>query len=341
MPAPHVWESWPTSRVLELRLCDLNLRIEGTWLEECLLRLYDELDARGIRLRPTAWLGDEWYSPSTSLGFAIPFFLAHPRLMRIERSQILEVEGGTQAECLRIMRHETGHVVQHAYGLNRRRRWQKLFGKSSIRYPTHYRPNPISKKYVQHLRLWYAQAHPDEDFAETFAVWLRPRLNWRVRYEGWPALAKLEYVDEIISELASSPLVVRARAHVDPISTQRTTLREYYERKRAHYLVSYPDVYDRDLRRLFAHDARGPRVETAAAFLRRNRRWIRQTVSKATGEYELALDHVLSDMIGRCRELRLVAVGDRRKLRVDFAVALTVHTMHALYSESRRSWFAL
>src|SRR5688572_19116216 len=120
MPKRPEWESWPTSRMLDLRLCDLGVRIEGTWLEGCFGRLGRELDARGIRVRPTIWLSDEWYSPSTSVGFAIPFYLAHPRLMRLERSQMLEVEGGTKGECLRIMRHETGHVLQHGYRLDKR-----------------------------------------------------------------------------------------------------------------------------------------------------------------------------------------------------------------------------
>ena len=67
---------------------------------------------------PHAWLSDEWFSPDNTPGIAIPFYLAHPRLMRLERRQILEVEGGTASECLRILRHETGHVVQHAYRLS-------------------------------------------------------------------------------------------------------------------------------------------------------------------------------------------------------------------------------
>ena len=64
-------------------------------------------------------------------------------------------------------------------------------------------------------------------------------------------------------------------------------------------------------------------------------------VSRWTGEYELSLDMVLTEMIGRCRELKLRAVGPERQLRMDSAVLLTVHTMHALYSQSRRAWFAL
>ena len=142
---------------------------------------------------------------------------------------ILEVEGGTPEWFMQILRHECGHAIQHAYQLHRRREWQRLFGKSSTRYPSHYLPNPISKKYVQHLRLWYAQAHPDEDFAETFAVWLRPRSNWRSRYQGWPALKKLEYVDELMREIGPTPLPAASRRRPDrALHSLRITLREHY-----------------------------------------------------------------------------------------------------------------
>ncbi len=324
-----------------MRLCDLGVRIEGSWLEGCVDQLSDELAGRGISLRPTVWLSDEWFAPDTTLGFAVPFFLTHPRLMRLERNQILEVEGGTPAECLRIMRHEMGHVLQHAYALNRRRRWQELFGKSSTKYPSHYRPNPTSKKYVQHLRLWYAQAHPDEDFAETFAVWLRPRSNWRTRYAGWPALKKLEYIDELIAGIGDAKPVLRSRARLDPLSRINTTLADYYARKRSHYSVQYPDNYDRALIRLFGLPTGSRRSPTAANFLRTNRRWIRRMVSRWTGEYELTLDLVLTEMMARCRELGLRAVGPARQLRMDFAVLLTVRSMHALCSQPRRVSFAL
>ncbi len=217
MPRKFGWASLPDEQLLEVRLKDLGVRIKGTWLEGCLERLDDELGQRSIGVRPHTWLSDEWFSPDTTPGIAIPFYLAHPRLMRLERKHILEVEGGSATECLRILRHETGHVVQHAYRLNRRRRWQRHFGRSSLRYPRYYRPNPASRKYVQHLRLWYAQSHPDEDFAETFAVWLSPRSNWRKRYAGWPALKKLEYVDELMAEIADEKPTLTYRFPVDPL----------------------------------------------------------------------------------------------------------------------------
>ena len=335
------WTSVPDSELLKLRFKDLKVTIVGTWLERCLKDLHDELAERGLRIRPHAWMSNEWFSPDDTPGIAIPFYLAHPRLMRLERKMIIDVEGGTVPECMRILRHEAGHVLQVSYQLHRRRRWQELFGPSSTRYPRYYRPNPASRRYVYHLPLWYAQSHPDEDFAETFAVWLTPRSNWRRRYAGWPALKKLEYVDELIAEIATKKPAVTRRLRVEPLSQLTQTLAEHYEKKRAHYAIDYPKIYDRDLRRIFSDDPRHRRSLAASAFLRRNRAKIRQVVSKWTGEYQLTLDAVFDDMITRCRELKLRAVGSERQLRINFIVLLTAKTVYSLCSRSRRQWLAL
>lgn len=335
----RVWVRWPNERLLDMRICDLDIGLERTWLEKCMKTLHEDLEERGILLKPYMWISREWFTPDTATGFAVPFYLAHPRLMRLERNQMLEVEGGTWDECLRIMRHETGHAIQHGYALHRLGRWRTHFGKSSQKYPDYYRPNPASRRYVQHLRLYYAQSHPAEDFAETFAVWLQPRSNWRKRYAGWPALRKLEYVDELMQSLRGVRPKAGTRRRDGALRTVRTTLREYYEEKRGHYNINYPDIYDRDLRRVFSDELKHVRSERASTFLRRNRGEIRRLVSKWTGEYQFTLDQVLSDMIGRCRELRLRAVGSQRRLLMDFAMLLTVKTMHFLYT--RRSWIAL
>ena len=115
MPSRFPWASLPDEELLELRLKDLKVTVEGTWLELCLRALQDELEQRGLRVRPHAWISDEWFSPDTTPGIAIPFYLAHPRLMRLERKMIIDVEGGTVPECMRILRHEAGHVIQHSY----------------------------------------------------------------------------------------------------------------------------------------------------------------------------------------------------------------------------------
>jgi hypothetical protein len=297
------------------------------------------LERRGLRFRPHVWLSSDWFSPTGVAGFAAPFYLAHPRLMKLERRQVYEVEGGTQEECLKIMRHECAHALQHAYGFQRRRSWQRLFGRSSQHYPAYYRPDPHSRRHVQHLRLYYAQSHPDEDFAESFAVWLQPRGLWRKRYAGWPALRKLEYVDRLMEEIGDTPPPRVSRRRVDRLDTLGKTLREYYDRKRAHYSPHYPDIYDRELRKLFSDLPKHRRHELASTFLRRNRTEIRRLVARWTGEYQFTLEQVLNDMIGRCRELKLRAVGSERTLRLDFAVLLSVKTVHFLHS--RRNWIAL
>src|SRR3954464_5524295 len=335
------WASLPDEQLLQLRLRDLKVKVEGTWLEDCLKALHEELKERDLRVRPHAWISSEWFSPDNTPGIAFPFFLAHPRLMQLEKKKIFDVEGGTWSECMGILRHEAGHVVQHAYQLHRRRQWQQLFGPSSRRYPRYYRPNPASRNFVQHLRLWYAQSHPDEDFAETFAVWLRPRSNWRTRYAGWPALKKLEYVDALMAEIAGKRPLVTTRERVDPLHELGQTLAEHYKKKQAFYTFRPPKTYDRDLSRLFSADPRHRRAQPASTFIRRHRAQIRQLVSRWTGENQLTLDAVLDDMILRCRELDLRAPGSERKLVINFTILLTAKTMHALFGPSRRKWIAL
>lgn len=336
-PSPEpLWADWPDDKLLDLRVCDLDVRIEGTDLEARIQQLYGELGDRGLGFRPHFWLADDWFTPDDIPGIAIPFYMAHPRLARLELNQMLEVEGGTPEWCMRILRHEAGHAIENAYLLRRRRRRQQLFGKSSEEYPDYYTPKPYSKSFVLHLDTWYAQSHPDEDFAETFAVWLTPDSHWRERYAGWPALKKLEYVDELMREIAGKKQPVTTHACVDPLSRLRKTLRKHYKQKREHYGLEYPDFYDRDLRRLFSNAPEFARNMTAARFLNRIRKEVRRKVAGWTGEYQYTIDQVLEDMIEHCRELNLRLVGPEDKTKLDFTVLLTVQTMNYLHSGRHR-----
>ena len=325
------WADLSDEELLDLRMCDLDLRIEGSPVEPRIEQLYEELEQRGLDFRPHFWLGDEWFSPDGVPGIAVPFYLAHPRLARLELHQMLEVEGGSRPWCMRILRHEAGHTIDTAYRLHRRRRWREVFGKSSVPYPEHYQPKPYSKSFVLHLDLWYAQSHPSEDFAETFAVWLKPRSRWRAQYAGWPALKKLEYVDELMAEIASSKPLVSSREHVDPLRTVRKTLREHYAEKRDRYGLDEANIYDRELRRLFSDHPQDARCPSAAAFLRRHRRELRHVVAEWTGQYQYTIDQVLSEMIERCRELNLRLTRTEEKAKADAIVMLTVQTMNYLH----------
>jgi hypothetical protein len=249
---------------------------------------------------------------------------------------MLEVEGGTPAWFMKIMRHEAGHAFDNAYDLRRRLRRIRLFGKPSTPYPDFYLPRPYSKRFVLHLDSWYSQSHPDEDFAETFAVWLTPDSDWRVRYAGWPAYRKLAYMDNLMREIAGQPPVVASRRRVEPIEQLRTTLGRHYAKKRAHYGLEHPNFYDRDLRRLFSDAPAHARHPKASRFIARVRKDVRRLVSEWTGAYQYTIDRVIEDVMGRCDELglRLQYPEDRTKL--DFTMLLTVQTMNYLHSGRHR-----
>ena len=330
------WPDLNDHDVLDVRFCELGLTIEGSWVEPRIAQLSDELAARGLSFRPHYWLSSEWFSPDGVPGVAIPFYLAHPRLMRLEKAQMLEVEGGTPEWCLQILRHEAGHAFDNAYELRQRRKRIRLFGKPSTPYPDFYLPRPYSKSFVLHLDSWYAQSHPDEDFAETFATWLNPETDWRRRYQDWPALRKLEYMDALMREISGQPPRVATRRVVEPLDRLRTTLRKHYARKRAHYGLEYPDFYDRDLRRLFSDAPEHARNLKASRAIHRFRREVRRLVAEVTGSYQYTIDRVIEDMITRCDELHLRLRYPEGRTRLDFTLLVTVQTMNYLHSGRHR-----
>jgi len=330
------WADLSDDALLDVRFAELGLTIEGSWLEPRVAALYDELAARGLAFRPHVWISSEWFSPDGVPGIAVPFYLAHPRLMKLERAQMLEVEGGTPEWCMQILRHEAGHALDNAYRLRARRRRTRLFGRPSTPYPDFYLPKPYSKSFVLHLDSWYAQSHPDEDFAETFAVWLTPDSDWRRRYVGWPALRKLEYIDSLIGELAGQKPLVRARRRVEPLDRLRTKLRTHYAKKREHYGLAYPNFYDRDLRRLFSAAPEHAENPKASRLIHRIRRDVRRLVAEATGTYQYTIDKVLEDMISRADELGLRLKYPEERTKLDFMLLVAVQTMNYLHSGRHR-----
>jgi hypothetical protein len=323
-------------QLLDMRVCDLPVSIEQTPLVGRIHKLYEELDQRSIRYKPHVWLSEEWFTPDDVPGFAIPFYLAHPRLMKLERQQMLEVEGGTERECLRIMRHEAGHALDNAFGFHLKPRYKKLFGSFTRLYPDSYTPSPNSRNYVLHLNAWYAQAHPAEDFAETFAVWLAPGSRWRRRYKDWPALRKLEYVDQLMNEIAGARASNGSRRKVEALPQIKITLREHYKRKREHYAFDWPANYDRELKRIFPDDPHNAFRPTAASFLRRIRRELRHLVAEGTGIHHYAVDQLIKQMVDRSKELNLFVAIPEQIAKQKIIVMLTVQTMSVLQTGYHR-----
>jgi hypothetical protein len=334
-PLRSDWAELDDEALLDIRMCDLPLAIEGT-IAERIAELREELAARGLQFPLHFYLSDEWFTPDGATAIAVPFYLAHPRLARLEEAQMLEVEGGEHDWCMRILRHEAGHALDNAFRLRLRRQRRRLFGLPSKPYPEFYTPKPYSKSFVLHLDAWYAQSHPDEDFAETFAVWLTPNSEWRQRYAGWPALKKLEYVDSLMTSLRGKSPRVTNVSEVEPLAKLRKTLGQQYRNKRRYYGVDHPNFYDRDLRRLFSEAPEFARNMTAARFIGRIRRPTRRLVAGWTGIYQYTIDQVLEEMVARSRELKLRLAVPEDQARQEFAVLLTVQAMNYLHSGGHR-----
>ena len=321
------WRLLEDEALLEQRICTLGLRLEGTPLAGCVGQLREEIAARGLVFQPPVHVGDEWFCPEDIGAIFVPFYLCDERLRRLERKLILEVEGGAREECMRLLRHEAGHAFSYAYRLQRRRKWQQHFGLASQEYPETYRPRQHSRSFVIHLDDWYAQAHPDEDWAETFAVWLAPGEEWREQYRGWPALRKLEYVDELMRSLEGKPPVAPPRLRVGEYNGLNKKLKTYYTRKRREFAESFPDFYDRDLRKLFPEASANGRV-AAAAFLRQNRRKIVNHVCHWTQEPKYRVNELLGDLTERAGELGLAADPADSELPLSLSSFITALVMN-------------
>ncbi len=328
---PVMLENVDDETLLAARFCDLPLRVEGSLIERRLKRLHRELQARHISALPHAWLSEEFFNPDGVLGFAIPFYLAHPRLMRLERTQMLEVEGAGEAESRRIFRHEAGHAIDEAYRLNERLRYRTLFGDPSAPYPNSYKPRPESRDHVINLTNWYAQAHPVEDFAETFAVWLNPHIDWRKDYAAWPVMEKLEYVDELMRELAGTAPIVADKTEIEPLSELRRTLADHYVEKRKYFAWAWPANYDQDLRRIFSDDPNVADAPRATRFLRRIRAQLRTRIADGTGVHAYAVDQLLRQMIARSESLGLRVIDPPAPTIEKLLVMLTMQTAGVLH----------
>jgi hypothetical protein len=324
------WVRLRDSTLLDRPLRSLGLRIEGSPLESRIQRLYGELERAGLRFRPHVWLSTDWFSPHGVGGFAAPFYLVHRRLARLEERIMLEVEGGGLDQCMRLLRHETAHAIDHAYRLHWRKRWREVFGRASEPYRSTYVPHLTSQDYVHNLDYFYSQSHPCEDFAETFSIWLQPRSRWRKRYKGWPALRKLEFVDALMKEIATERPRVRTRARPDAVSGLRQTLREHYRRKQIHYGSDYTSEHDEYLTRVFSSDPGDGRRETAARYLLRSRLRLRKHVAVVTGQHQYVIDQVLNELVLRCRRLELWVGGAEHDTTIEATALLTALTVGLL-----------
>jgi len=292
--------------ILSKPIQQLGLKLEGSPLERFVQQLYQELEAKGLkRFRPKCYLTDEWGCPNMEPVIGIPFYLADPKLQRLE-SAMNDIEDARQ--IMMYMRHEAGHAFNYAYELFKTEEWRTCFGPFRRPYRDNYKPVPFSRQFVRHMEGWYAQKHPDEDFAETFAVWLTPRSNWRQRYKGWGAMKKLLYMDRIARKLRDTDPVV---AHGDTditVDEMALTVGEFYERALDQQLSPGDLPLDTDLRDIFSVSRRRRKnVRPAVDLLRENRKTLIDKVIYGIGMQDRLIKSLVETIESKVSELNLRA----------------------------------
>ncbi|MEX0714499.1 MAG: putative zinc-binding metallopeptidase [Pirellulales bacterium] len=318
---------------------DLGLKIAGTPLEPIVRQFESELDRAGIRrLRPRFYLSTEWGVPTGSVAIAMPFYLARPDLTALHAQRTGYVEGLDPADILRYLRHEMGHVVNYAYRLYDEPEWVKLFGAITQPYVEEYRPQPFSRRFVRHLPGWYAQKHPDEDWAETFAVWMTPGIDWRAQYAGAPeAMAKLAYCDRTMAALSDrDPLVAQGNLDED-VGELGYSVEQFYA-SLPHDQDVFPPGLDGALRTIFEDLGFHEDLSTAAprrpasALLKRLEPDLLANVFRWTGHFPERTQLLLKHLQRRADELKQVYPEDREQpLAIAFTALITALAMNYVH----------
>jgi len=343
-PKPVDINQLSEQELLSTRLMDLPIAIEGTWLEECVKELYTELDSKGLAFHPECYLADEWLTPEGEVSIGIPFYLAHPALIRLERRMMLEAEGEGKLWCMQLLRHEAGHALSYAYDLHKKRQWQKIFGTCGQEYNGTYKFKPYSKSYVRHLDGFYAQYHPDEDFVETFAVWLTPDSDWQVKYQGWKAMDKLKYVDSLMSSIKGIKPIKPRGKKLWQQKNLTITLEKYYKKKFQQIQEDFPDFHDVQLAKIFTALAdeewwafkkdrrKNKEIMTADEFIRRHSKIILNCIDRCTGERKYIISDLLKNINLRAKQLHMIVSQPQEVALMQLSVYMTSLTMNYIHT---------
>jgi len=312
----YAFEKTPpeVEELLRRPIKELGLKLEGSSVEKFVQQLYRELDKKGLkRFRPPCYLTDEWGCPSGEPIIGIPFYLADPKLAALER-EMNDLED--EREIMMYLRHEAGHAFNYAYRFYKTREWRDLFGPFRRPYRDDYEPVPFSRKFVRHIAGWYAQKHPDEDFAETFAVWLTPRSGWRTKYRGWAAMRKLRYVDRIARRFGDvEPPRARGAADVT-VDEMETTIEDFYrDARQSDEALAARLPLDVDLKEIFAKSRRRrrPTARPAADLVSECRKPIVDRVTYWTGVRRPLVKSLVESIERRLRELELATEPGRER----------------------------
>ncbi|MFH1728511.1 MAG: putative zinc-binding metallopeptidase [Pseudomonadota bacterium] len=294
--------------ILNTRLCDFRFKIKESFLEPLIKQVKEELKAKKICIKPRFFISNEWFCPDSSIAVSIPFYLFHKKLIKLEKEFIGYAEGANKSWALKLLRHETGHAIDNAFRLRRKSRRSKIFGKATVKYPISYSFKQHSKNYVRHIEDGYAQAHPCEDFAETFAVWLDPISNWKNRYKSWPCFNKLLYVDRLMNEISGKKPFELNKEKYYALCELKLTYKEYLEEKQKKHSKMDDQFWDPALKACFSRPGSTTNKINAIKLIKQNKIILLEKVTKETSKPKYIVKNMLDSF-------------EKRAQRLDFHVA--------------------
>lgn len=317
--------------ILSRRINELPLKIQGTRLETFINKLYLTLEEHGITFRPKCYLADDWGCPDGVPVIGIPFYLADPRLSQLE-GELTGINAEDDREIFMYLYHEAGHAFNYAYKLYLQSEWRSLFGLFSKAYKENYKPKPFSPSFVRHIPGWYAQKHPDEDFAETFAVWLT-NADWKKIYSETPALTKLLYVDRIVKEWGRRPPLVNKEILDTPIEELTETLKDWYSKDDSVNVKNeLPEIINEDLKTLFNYSGSDYQ---ASEFIKINRLKLSQDINCWTGVNQEKIEALINELIKRTKLLNLKIDNERlNESLIDLTIFVNTLVMNYLYTDN-------
>ncbi len=325
----YSWEKLSDKELLELRFCDLELQIEGSRIEPVIESLYQELANKNLNFKPHVWISEDWFAIDGIPGIAVPFYTLHKRLSQLCKKMHLDDEGYNKKDAIKLLRHEAGHAIDNAYKLRLSRQRQKLFGFSKTSYPETYAPKSESSKFVTHLNPWYAQAHPDEDWAETFAIWLNPNSNWRKIYRGTIALEKLEFLNKIMRTIEFKEPLVQKKNQPGDISLSRRKLKTFFIKKSESLNLNHELNLLPMLNFIFSSDSSFKKKKRADVFIKQFKDILSKKIAFWTGHNSFTINMILLEIIKTCHENDMYLVNSEKETRMELMAMLATQTHHS------------
>lgn len=325
----------------------LGLDLKRSPLQPHIDRLMSLLQSRGIRLKPRFYLGEDWGCVTGTNNIEVGFYDADPLLRELNQ----DIRGWSHEPRVidYLLRHETGHAFCYMHRLYKLREFRVVFdvrGKFFDTYPAtdRFKPHPWSRDFVNPNRDHYAQKHPDEDFAETFGVWLEPRSVWRRAYRNKKgALLKLDFVSRLIARYGDKvPETELDPRKVDsPVESIKATVAEQLGASLTRYRAKATGYIDPLLKRVGRYHARPlpagaiPLAEAVASY----RTFIEDIVVRNARVTPSQASSLLSKIQSRTRVLHLYIplAATEEKIAEVAALAACLATRFALSGSITRT----